>query len=388
VKGIGHQGLTPGLRFPHRPRDPAAIAVEDRMYRWLAVLRFVLVANTVGLNIYRDDFAHPLAATVLVAALVAWTFLISWIYYTVAGRTTAWLVADMAVALVSIGLTAAVKQPGFDATVPGFWIMGAAFAWAIHWRLYGGVVGAVLLSITDWRTRGYLTETVYGNYFLLIFGGAIVGLMVDSLLRSAARTATAERAAAAAVERTKLARAVHDGVLQVLALIQRRAPELGAGGEDLGRLVAEQEQALRSLIRQQDAVDPTSPGMVDLGGALAALEGRPGVSVATPAHGVLLDRDRALAIVAVVSACLDNVVAHVGPDAPAWVLLEASSDAVQVSVRDEGPGIPEGRLAKAEREGRLGVTSSIRGRAAELGGETKLTTGSFGTEWELTVPRG
>jgi signal transduction histidine kinase len=177
-------------------------------------------------------------------------------------------------------------------------------------------------------------------------------------------------------------------VLQVLALIQRRAPELGAGGEDLGRLVAEQEQALRSLIRQQDAVDPTSPGMVDLGGALAALEGRPGVSVATPAHGVLLDRDRALAIVAVVSACLDNVVAHVGPDAPAWVLLEASSDAVQVSVRDEGPGIPEGRLAKAEREGRLGVTSSIRGRAAELGGETKLTTGSFGTEWELTVPRG
>ena len=42
--------LTPaaGLRFPVRPTEPAAIAVEDRMYRWLAVLRFVLVANAVG----------------------------------------------------------------------------------------------------------------------------------------------------------------------------------------------------------------------------------------------------------------------------------------------------------------------------------------------------
>jgi signal transduction histidine kinase len=374
------------LRLPLRPTEPAAIAVEDRMYRWLAVLRFVLVANTVGLNIYRHDFEHPLAAALLVAALVAWTLLISWVYYSVARRTTLWLVADMAVALAAIALTAAVKHPGFNATVPGFWIMGAAFAWAIHWRLYGGVVGAVLLSLTDWWTRGYLTETVYGNYFLLVFGGAIVGLMVDSLLRSAARTAAAERAAAAAVERTKLARAVHDGVLQVLALIQRRAPDLGADGEELGRLVAEQEQTLRSLIRQQDTVDST-PGVVDLVGALSALERRPGVFVAAPSHAVLLDRERADEIVAVVSACLDNVVSHVGLDASAWVLLEATSDRVQVGVRDEGPGIPPGRLEEAEREGRLGVSSSIRGRVAELGGEAELTTGSDGTEWELTFSR-
>jgi signal transduction histidine kinase len=247
------------------------------------------------------------------------------------------------------------------------------------------VVGAVLLSLTDWWTRGYLTETVYGNYFLLVFGGAIVGLMVDSLLRSAARTAAAERAAAAAVERTKLARAVHDGVLQVLALIQRRAPDLGADGEELGRLVAEQEQTLRSLIRQQDIVDST-PGVVDLVGALSALERRPSVFVAAPSHGVLLGRERADEIVAVVSACLDNVVAHVGSDASAWVLLEAVADEIHVSVRDEGPGIPDGRIEEAEREGRLGVSSSIRGRVADLGGVAELTTGDFGTEWELTFP--
>ena len=356
------------------------------MYRWLAVLRFVLVANTVALNIYRDGFEHPIAGGVLVALLVVWTCLISWVYHAYRRRTTAWLVADMAIAVAAVALTAAVKDPDYHATVPGFWIMGALFAWAIHWRLYGGLAGALLLSLTDFLTRGYLTETVYGNYFLLLIGGAIVGLMVDSLLRSAARTAAAERAAATALERTKLARAVHDGVLQVLSLVQRRAPDLGPEGAELARLVGEQEQAVRSLIREQDVVYPT-PGMVDLVGALSALERRPGVSVATPSGGVLVERTRADEIVAVVGACLDNVAAHVGPSAPAWVLLEATTDALHVSVRDEGPGIAAGRIEEAEGEGRLGVSSSILGRVAEQGGEAVLSTGPYGTEWELSFPR-
>jgi signal transduction histidine kinase len=356
------------------------------MYRWLAVLRLVLVVNTVGLNVYRGGFEHPVAGWLLVGALVAWTCLISCVYAAFGRRTTPWLLADMLVAVVSVALTTAVKGDGWHATVPGFWIMGAVLAWSIHWRLFGGLVGAALVSLTDLLTRGYLTETVYGNYFLLLLGGAIVGLMVDSLLRSAARTAAAERAAATAVERTKLARAVHDGVLQVLALVQRTAPDLGPKGVELAGLVGEQEQALRSLIREQDAVDPT-PGVVDLVGVLSTLERRPGVSVATPTAGLLLAREKAEEIVAAVSACLDNVAVHVGPDAPAWVLLEATPEALHVSVRDEGPGIPDGRLDAAEREGRLGVASSVRGRVAELGGTAVLTTGSYGTEWELTFPR-
>jgi signal transduction histidine kinase len=60
---------------------------------------------------------------------------------------------------------------------------------------------------------------------------------------------------------------------------------------------------------------------------------------------------------------------------------------VHVSVRDEGPGIPVGRLEAAEREGRLGVSTSIRGRVADLGGEAELSTGPHGTEWELRFPR-
>ena len=74
-------------------------------------------------------------------------------------------------------------------------------------------------------------------------------------------------------------------------------------------------------------------------------------------------------------------------DASAWVLLEDAAAQVTVTVRDEGPGIPPDRLAEAEAGGRLGVSESIRGRMAQLGGTASLETGPLGTEWELVVPR-
>ncbi len=109
--------------------------------------------------------------------------------------------------------------------------------------------------------------------------------------------------------------------------------------------------------------------------------------MSTPGAPVELPTPVAAELVAAVRACLDNVAVHVGRDASAWVLLEDTAAQVTVTVRDEGPGIPSDRLAEADADGRLGVSQSIRGRLAELGGTASLETGSFGTEWELVVPR-
>ena len=85
---------------------------------------------------------------------------------------------------------------------------------------------------------------------------------------------------------------------------------------------------------------------------------------------------------------LDNAAAHAGPDAHAYVLLEDLGDSVTVSIRDDGVGIPDGRLDEAVGEGRVGIAKSIVGRMNWLGGSAKLNTGpGCGTEWELTVPR-
>ncbi|PWN03549.1 histidine kinase [Nocardioides silvaticus] len=372
----------------------AVVAVEDRMFRALAVLRVVVLVNAVVLAGVRNNFDHPVAGWTCVGVMVGWTVYAIATYAKPIRRTVRLLVADLAVAVGLMAVTPVVKGEWFNATIPGFWIMGAMLAWAVRYGWRGGLAASLLLAATDWLIRSDLDQGNYANLFLIAIGGPIVGYLAEQLQQMAAERDRAEREAAAAGERARLARVVHDGVLQVLALVQRRGAELGGEAAELGRLAGEQEQVLRTLIRTQDRVSaedgsggPGGAATADLAAALSGLDLRPGVEVALPGGPVELPAPVVAELVAVVRACLDNVDRHVGVDAPAWVLLEDLGDRVSVSVRDDGDGIPEGRLAVARSEGRLGVSESIEGRLRDLGGTAALSTGSFGTEWELVVPR-
>jgi signal transduction histidine kinase len=348
----------------------------------------VLLANTVGLNVYRaENFDRPIAGLVCVLVMIVWTAVALGAYADPARRRPWLFGADLVVTLALLAVSPVVKGADFNASVPGFWSVCVIFAWAIqhHWR--GGLFASVCVAATDLAVRDHITQTNYGNVFLLLVAGPIVGFMCESLQLMARERDEAQRASVADAERARLARTVHDGVLQVLAMVQRRGAELGGEAADLGRLAGEQEQVLRTLIRSQDAVSSTAPdATADLAASLAGLGGRGHVTVATPGTPVELPAAVVTELLAVVSACLDNVVAHVGADAPAWVLLESFPDRVVVTVRDEGPGIAPGRLETAAAEGRLGVRESICGRMADLGGTAELSTGSFGSEWELVVP--
>ena len=151
--------------------------------------------------------------------------------------------------------------------------MGVVLAWAILWRWTGGLAAAVVVSLADISIRDDFTQKAYGNIFLLVLGGAIVGFLSELLQQMAAQRDRAERAAAAAEERQRLARVVHDGVLQALALVQRRAPELGPDGVELGRLAGEQEIA---------AARPGPAGLARAGGA--PREPGPGAAALRPAE--------------------------------------------------------------------------------------------------------
>ncbi|MDP3893925.1 MacS family sensor histidine kinase [Nocardioides sp.] len=367
------------------------MAVEDRLFRALAVLRVVVLLNTVGLTAFRfDNFDHPMAGVVVVAVLAVWSAFTIWAFHGRRSWIPAVLVVDLAMAVGALLVSPVIKGEDMRATIPGFWVMAVVLAWAVHWRWRGGLVAAAFVSAADLLIRPEISQTNYGHIFLLMIGGPIVGYMCGSLQVAAVERDRAERAAAAAEERSRLARAVHDGVLQVLTLVQRRGGEQGGEMAELGRLAAEQEAALRSLIHAQDVLQgPSAPSTLDLAGALERLATRrpPEVRVVTPGMVLELPADVAGELLAVVGECLSNVARHVGEDAVAWVLLEDLRDRVVVTVRDEGPGIPDGRLAEAQSSGRLGVSQSICGRMADLGGSADLTTGAFGTEWELTLPR-
>jgi signal transduction histidine kinase len=142
---------------------------------------------------------------------------------------------------------------------------------------------------------------------------------------------------------------------------------------------------LRALV----TTEPTwagGDGTADLRSALQLLA-TTAVQVATPAGTVDLPAPVTAELVAAVREALSNVEKHAGPDARAWVLLEDLGDEIVVSIRDDGPGIPDGRLARAEAEGHLGVVKSIKGRMHDLGGTAVVDSAEGrGTEWELRMP--
>ncbi|WP_198171129.1 sensor histidine kinase [Actinoplanes awajinensis] len=259
--------------------------------------------------------------------------------------------------------------------------------------------GTQTLQATYLETDGGTSSNSHlttSGLLLLVAGAAVAGLGVAHYLTE--RWAQRQRAEqirqeAATAERDRLARPIHDGVLQVLAMVQRQGAEAGASGTQLAALAGlagEQEAALRKLLAGGGTLVPPARGSggTDLRTALTGLAA-PGIEVAAPAQEVPLAEVKARELVAAVRAALDNVRRHAGDGARVWILLEDEGDGVRVTVRDDGAGFAPGRLDEAQRHGRLGVAQSMRGRITDLKGTMSIESSpGQGTEVEFWVPRG
>lgn len=277
------------------------------------------------------------------------------------------------------------QRHGDMPTLTTVWAAGPAIEVGIVTGWVGGLLaGFVQLAASVIVRAGWDGRTLLNGALLLIVG-AVVGYLATRARRAELMLTEAVATASAAAERERLARSIHDGVLQVLALVHRKG--LAAGGEwtELAVAAATQEAALRALISRQ-AIASRAPG--SLTDALTALRSAT-VTVSVPAEDVSLPEPAATEIAALVQAALHNVAMHAGDGARAWVLLEDRGESVCVSIRDDGVGVSSRRIAEAEAEGRLGIARSIRGRAVELGGTARVRSEpGGGTEVEVIVPRG
>lgn len=272
------------------------------------------------------------------------------------------------------------------------WVTNAVISAAVLGGPWLGMASGVGISLVSALVRDQIDLDLWRDATapVLVSVGLALGVATTTARRAQAQLERAVHLAAATQERERLAREVHDGVLQVLALVGRRGNEIGGSARELARMAAEQEVALRTLISEQGmGPDPGSGGAdVDLR-LLLRTRSSTTVSVSTPGDPVAVERGIATEVAAIVDTALSNVDLHAGGGAKAYVLLEDMGDDVVVSVRDDGVGIPVGRLEAAEEEGRMGVSRSIRERALTLGGTAELDTGlGQGTEWEMRIPKG
>jgi signal transduction histidine kinase len=362
----------------------------EALWRAIAVFRIASLGYAALLIavINAHEFSRPDWAWAVFAAMAGWTIITTVGYAHRHRRTAAFLVLDLVV-------TAGLLLSGFLVQYPAdrlagaepitaTWVAGAVLAWAVRYGRVAGAVVALILSACDFALRGWTFTVAPNGEVLMLLAGVVVGHVARLAAELEVERQHADRAEAASRERERLARDIHDSVLQVLALVARRGLEAGGEAAELGRLAGQQEAALRALIGVESAAES---GDVDLS-ALMASFATDWVTVSAPAGSVPIDGNAAEEITAAVRAALDNVRRHCGEQAHAWVLVEDELDVVTVTIRDDGPGIPEGRLAEAAAAGRLGVSQSICGRLRDLGGSAEVSSvPGEGTEVTLRLPR-
>jgi signal transduction histidine kinase/phage shock protein PspC (stress-responsive transcriptional regulator) len=311
----------------------------------------------------------------------------------------------------------------FAVIVPGVVVLvGAGAAWqqlgelrgtgpdrrgATVARSVGGValvaLGILLFFVTD-RQPNVWTVFVAATAVLAGVGIVLAPWAVRLVRDLAAERAAREREA----ERAEVAAHLHDSVLQTLALIQQKA---GAGSET-ARLARAQEQELRRWLFTEsmgERDDRTVPGVregVQLGeGARQGDGARRAESVASGDLAQELRRSAAEcerdhpvridvvavggrvphepgALLAAAREAMLNASRHAGGSVS--VYAEVTASAIEVSIRDHGPGFDPTDLP----EDHFGVRESILGRMRRAGGTASIRPGpgGSGTRVVLRVP--
>jgi signal transduction histidine kinase len=234
------------------------VNVQASLWRSIAVFRVASLAYAALLLVVdRANYAHLGWAWAVLAGMAGWTAFTTAAYAMPARRTRPLLVADLVVTAAALASTALLQYPSAVAKaampVTATWVAGPVLAWAVAGGIRAGVAAALVLGACDLTLRHQSLASAYkspalNGTVLLLLAGVVVGYVSTLAARAERAVQRATEIEAASRERERLARGIHDSVLQVLALVQRRGAEVGGEAAEIGRLAGEQEAALRALI--------------------------------------------------------------------------------------------------------------------------------------------
>ena len=367
-----------------------SLLVGIAVFRWFAWAWMAIV-----LLVSRHDLeeGRPWLALLLVGAALIVTAVTGFFARTDPSRllTTGLIVAELTVGFaLGAGDDWAYAGP-HPQSLGSVWPLAGVLTAGVRWGGRGGAIAGAVVGLgrlfgalvevsnptdevraTDRIAEIHVTaESVVqasSTFVLYALAGGMAGFLV-------VRLREAERQVSMVQAREEVARTLHDGVLQTLAVVQRRSED-----PDLVRLAHDQERDLREYLF---GVEP--PGG-EIGPRLRQAAARFEDHYQARAQVVVaedlpsLPTDRVEALVGAVSEALANAGKH-GLAQSVTVYAEPDDDdRVFCSVKDDGrgfgPDVPEG----------VGLTRSIRGRVAEVGGRVEVDGNpGRGTEVRLWV---
>jgi signal transduction histidine kinase len=227
-------------------------------------------------------------------------------------------------------------------------------------------VGAVLANGVRYFDGGRVLSLVNTTVFSAV-AGLVAGYLVGLLRR-------AEREISAARAREEVARTLHDGVLQTLAVVERRSAD-----PDLVRLAREQDRELRNYLFGDSS---TGADIHDLGAALRRAAGRFESTHGVPVQVLVaedlprLRRYQVAAVSGAVAEALANVGKHAGASRVTVYVEPDGDDGLFCSVKDDGCGFDP-----HDRHPGVGLSGSIMGRMTDAGGRADIRSrAGSGTE--------
>lgn len=338
--------------------DAAVRVFRTAAWAWLAVV--TVLSST--------SFDRPAAAAVGVTAAGAVTA--AWWWPTLAGQRAVVrrrvLAAEVLVGASLVAADAWVYDDGRAQSFGGVWPLAGVLAVAVRSGRRAGVAAGLLLGVARALGEAVFVRGGWSATRVLAVAstGVLFGLAGWAAGWAAGRIRLADRLAARSAARAEVAAELHDGVLQTLAVVQRRSDD-----PELVRLARSQEAELRRYLA---GPAETSTGAVPveamLRAAAADATARFGLRVELAVVPPLPDLrpDRAGAVRGCVAEALANVAKHAGTDR-AVVFAEADAGRLVVSVSDEGVGFDPEHVTER------GIAGSIRRRVDELGGSTSIT---------------
>lgn len=352
--------------------DAAVRAFRTAAWAWLTIVTVLSFASV----------ERPVAAAIGVLAAGAVTAV--WWLPSAPARSAAvrrrLVAAELAVGAGLVAADGWVYDDGRAQSFGGVWPLAGVLAVAVRAGRKAGVAAGLLLGVARALGEAVVVRGAWSATRVLAVAstGVLFGLAGWAAGWAAGRIRVAERLAARSAARAEVAAELHDGVLQTLAVVQRRSDD-----DDLVRLARSQEAELRRyLAGPEETPAGDVPVEVLLRSAAADAIARFGLRVEVAAVPPLpaLPSERAAALRGAVGESLANVAKHAGTDR-AVVFAEADGAGVHVSITDEGVGFdPDG-------VGERGIATSIRRRVEAVGGTaTVAARPGAGTTITVDVP--